>query len=327
MRVLPLLLAAAVLPAILAPGDASAATTLRALRCDGNGGTMAMENEYIAATRYGDCWFHTGHHTYDLDGLYAIGPLAGQLSSVEIQFSPPGELDAEDGIPLLLEASADGRTWTTFDTVRYNPLSTRNTSITFTANGGGVHARYLRVRQPRSLAQGLSGYLDGSRIDVELSEPLTDAVPEGRTGTFTLACADGVMERMFAEHPCWFGGINRYDSPSVFHTYPLDGPTTVTEIEGTATFLPWRSDDYTGGGGSRTALRAHLFASLDGERWTLLQTFDAGYGVASPVRWTGSIDAAYVRLVAEYHRNVRTDPALKHVRGMLFDSSLTVTAI
>lgn len=324
MRILALVLAAASLPTVAARAEEP--TIVQALRCDGGAGaTMAMENEYITGTNYGGCWFHTGHHTYDLDALRAIGSITGRLFSVEIQFSPPSELDADSLIPITLEASADGRTWSTIDTFPYGLLSTRQ-EIAFTADGGGMHARYLRLRQPRSLAQGLSGYLDSSSMDVEVAPPFTDAVEQGRTGTYALSCATDIMEAMHPAHPCWFGGINRYDSPSVFHTYPLDGPVTLTAIDGSATFLPWRTDDYTGNGGSRTALKGHLFASLDGEHWTNLATFDAQYGLPAPVVWTGSIEAAYVRFVAEYHRGVRSHPALKHVRGMLLDSNLTVTA-
>lgn len=323
-------LIAAVALALVAGPSASFAdepTVLRAFRCDGRDAvTPAMENEYIEGSRYGGCWFHTGHHTYDLDGMRAVGAISGWFRAVEIQFSPPAELTTAGEIPIVFERSVDGRTWTTIDTVAYEPLATRQ-DITFAIDAGGAPARYLRVREPRSLAQGLSGYLDVSEFTAELGPILTDAVQPARTGTFGLSCERDLMEGIVAEHPCWFGGINRYDAPSVFHTYPLDAPTTVTSITGSATFLPWRVDDYAGSGGSRQTLQGHLFASLDGEHWTKLVTFDASYGLAAPVTWSGSIEAAYLRLVAEYHRGVRSDPALKHVRGMLVDSRMTVTAV
>jgi hypothetical protein len=327
MRSLPIALLLATLPAAM-PAGADGATTTRTLLCDGaDGTTMAMENEYIVGTGYGGCWFHIGHHTYDLEGLFAVGAITvHRISSVEVQFSPPIEPAGVTPIPIPIEASLDGRTWTRIAHVAYNPLSTRNENIRGTLHGAQGHARYLRIRQPRSAAQGLSGYLDGSHLEVELTPVAGDAPTAARSGTFTLSCANDIMERVDPAHPCWFGGINRYDSPSVFHTYPLDAPTPVTTITGSATFLPWRSDDYFSDGGDRRALGAHLFSSADGEHWTKLSSFRAEYGVPASFTWSGSTTARFLRVVAEYHHGVRRHPALKHVRGFLLDSSLTVTA-
>jgi hypothetical protein len=319
------LLISVVLAAALPMGARADGTVVRAFRCDDTGAvTMAMENEYIAGSNYGGCWFHTGHHTYDLDALHAVGEIEGWLRSVEIQFSPPIEIGSSGEIRVFVEASTDGRVWATVGTVPYGRTSTRQ-DIPFAIDGGGVVARYLRIRQPRSVAQGLSGYLDVSSFDAELTpaEPPPVGIP--REGTFQLSCETDIMEGFHALHPCWFGGINRYDSPSVFHTYPLNEAVAVTAISGTANYLPWRTDDYTGSGGSRRDLKGHLFASADGEHWTKLVTFDAQYGLEAPVAWTGSIDAVYLRFVAEYHKGVHSDPALKHVRGMLVHSALTVT--
>lgn len=308
------------------PATAEQTTTTRTLLCDGPAGTtMAMENEYITGTGFGGCWFHIGHHTYDLDGLFEVGTITvHRIASVEVQFTPPIETSTAHPIPITFEVSRDGRTWEPIGALPYNPLSLRNDPIRGTLEADAT-ARYLRIRQPRSAAQGLSGYLDGSHLDVELT-PVDAPSPPRRTGTFSLACATDIMERFHAEHPCWFGGINRYDSPSIFHTYPLDAPTTVTSITGTATFLPWRSDDYAGRGSSRTEVDAHLFASVDGEHWTRLTTFTAQFGLPAAITWTGHADAAYLRIVAEYHRGARLDAPLKHARGMLLDSGLTVTA-
>lgn len=310
---------------LVAPSSNVQATTEdRVFTCNGSGNsTMAMENEYILHSGYGPCWFHTGHHTYDLDGLHEIGSISGRAFTVESRFSPPSEVNADDTTALLIEASVDGIDWFTVDTVRYW-LPTDRQEVTFTTNGDQAHASYLRIRQPRSLAQGLSGYLDSSSLTVSVT-PVASPVLESNATSVSLDCENDIMERMDPAHPCWFGGINRYDSPSVFHTYPLGGAQIVTSVTGVATFLPWRSDDYTQNGGDRRTLKAHLFSSADGEGWTKLLTFDASYGVPAPFSYGGSVEARYLRLVAEYHKGVTTHPALKHVRGMLLDSSLTVT--
>ncbi|MFP5225686.1 MAG: hypothetical protein ACLGH3_09095 [Actinomycetota bacterium] len=308
----------------LAPSSAEHPTISRSFDCSGAGGaTAAMENEYIVESGYGPCWFHTGHHTYDLGGVYAVDNLKGRVFSVEVQFSPPIEADAS-GITIVVEASLDGRNWEPIGTMPYAALSTRQ-DILFDLDTDGVLARYLRIRQPLSAAQGLSGYLDSSRFEASLRSATADPLPAWESDERELRCASDTMERIYPGHPCWFGGINRYDSPSVFHTYPLDGVQQVGQVEGVATFLPWRTDDYTQNGGNRRTLQAHLQSSVDGEDWTTVHTFTAEYGVPAGFVTDEVGQAAYLRLVAEYHKGVTTHPALKHVRGMLFDSTLLVT--
>jgi hypothetical protein len=308
----------------LGSATAEASNLLRSFHCGGSGGaTPAMENEYIVETGYGACWFHTGHHTYDLDGVYAVDNISGRVFSVEVQFTPPIEANAA-GITIVAEASLDGRVWQTIGTMPYAALSTRQ-EILFDIDTGGVVARYLRIRQPLSAAQGLSGYLDASSFDASLRPASADPLPAWESDERVLRCDRDIMEGIYPGHPCWFGGINRYDSPSVFHTYPLDGVHDITLVEGSATFLPWRSDDYTQNNGNRRFLQAHLQASVDGEDWTTVHTFTAEYGLASGSVTDQVGQAAYLRVVAEYHKGVTTHPALKHVRGMLFDSVLTVT--
>lgn len=302
-------------------------STLQAFSCQGGeNAIMAMENEYIVESGYGPCWFHTGHHTYDLGGLNEVGQVTGRAFTVEMRYSPPSEfqVDTYHITSLFFEASVDGRVWSEISRVRFN-LPTDRQEVTFNFDAGGIRARYLRLRQPLSLAQGLSGYLDSSSFTAALT-PAHDGALTPRTGILQLSCENDIMERFHPAHPCWIGGINRYDSPSVFHTYPLDGQVTVSSILGSATFLPWRSDDYTQNGGNRQTLKAHLQVSSDGEDWSNLLTFDATYGVPAQISYEGSVETSYLRLVAEYHKGVKTHPALKHVRGMLLDSSLRVTA-
>ncbi|HVL32556.1 MAG TPA: hypothetical protein VM600_03135, partial [Actinomycetota bacterium] len=285
--------------------------------CDGRDGAIeAMENEYIVQTGYGDCWFHVGHHTYDMGRPYRLGRLAGSIVSVEVVFSPTVEFAPSTQVPL--EGSIDGRTWTTLHKISYRDRR----AVEFSLDADGAVARFLRIRQPRSLARGLSGFLDSSGFTAVVEE-VDAAVIAPRT---ELSCSDGILERFFDEHPCWFGGINRYDSPSVFHTYAV-GTQTVSRVKATATYAPWRTDDYFSNGGSRTDVTGILQASADGTNWTKLAEARGSYG--SPITLDSGpmepVEISFVRLVAEYHKGVRADPAWKHARGMLVDSSVRLS--
>ncbi len=306
------------------PAAAEAAPT--AFRCDGRGGIGAMENEYAELTTKGACWFHLGHHTYDMGGPFRIGQVEGAVFSVEVQFSPPTELMMSQAA-LAFESSIDGLDWNTVTHLPYN-LRLQRQQIDFSFDAGGIVARFLRIRQPRSAAQGLSGYLDSSRFDADLTPMPSPLSSPAAPGTIELSCAEDVMERFFDEHPCWFGGANRYDSPSVFHTYPIS-IASVSRIEGTATFLPWRTDDYTSGGGSRTVLTGYVQVSTDSRHWVTVLTMTGEYGrsIAFAAELGAPVEASFVRVVAEYSHAVKQHPALKHVRGMLLDSSLRVTTV
>lgn len=316
-----------VLLLVLAALPARAATSTVYFRCGGGsvGGVPAieaMENEYIVSAypNSGACWFHLGHHTYDIGRAVALHRLNGSMFSVEQQFSPPIETTS-GGFAVLIEASLDGITWREVARPTYTLPSTRQT-ITFDVDAAGAQARYVRIRQPLSAAQGLSGYIDASNFDALVTE-ITQPAPPTR-GT-TLTCARDIMEAVYPGHPCWFGGINRYDAPSVFHTYPVDA-APLTSIAGSVTVLPWRSDDYTQNGGNRTAITGVVQTSANGVDWTTAGGFSGTYG--APIAFsitTPSVVASYVRLAAAYHTGARTHPALKHVRGFLVDSSLTLT--
>lgn len=314
------------LAVLVAPARAEAPVTR--FRCDGSGDVAAMENSFIAATGQGACWFHLGHHTYDTGAPHRIGHVVGSVFSVEVTFSPPTEL----GVPtnptspialLAFEGSLDGLTWTTLASIPYR-LRVQRQAIDFDFDAQGALARFLRIRQPRAASQGLSGYLDSSSFDADLTAvpPVASTVSAARS----LTCSEDIMERFFAEHPCWFGGINRYDAPSVFHTYPL-GPSVISHVSGTATLLPWRSDDYAENGGSETEIRGFLQTSVDGATWNEVANFVGTYGDPIPfdVTFEQPVEASFARLVAEYHTGLGTHPALKHVRGMLLDSSLHIS--
>lgn len=319
---------------VFAALPARAATQQLVFSCGGSERTIeAMENEYIAATGDGGCWFHTGHHTYDMGALYEVGAISGSLFSVEVEFSPPIEFVAPDAA-LAFEGSTDGLRWTTIAPIHYALARGQEEfdrhAISFSFDAGGAVARYLRIRQPLSAAQGLSGYLDASGFTATV-EPVEGPPPSLALGTRSFSCAGGIMEGFWLAHPCWFGGINRYDSPSVFHTYPI-GSSVLDRVRGSVTFLPWRSDDYSGSGGSRTDVKGFVEVSNDGTNWTNIGTVSGQYGapIAFDFGGLGNIGAQYVRLVCEYHKGVRgpnTNPALKHVRGFVLDSSIEVSTL
>ena len=315
----------------------------RSFHCAGaNGAVEAMENSYIAALGNGNCWGHLGHHTYDIGTVAKIGAMSGRVFTVEVQFSPPTEILVQPMEPpeippiplpairawtaLTIEGSTSGVHWFELDQIPYQLNGATRQEIFFNAHGGDVRARFIRIRQPLSAAQGLSGYLDHSRFDADI-RPLPLPV-SAELGPKTYSCADHVMERMFDTHPCWFGGINRYDSPSAFHTYRVGTPAAVESISGSATFLPWRSDDYTQDGGSPTSLAAEVQTSIDGVAWDTLGTIAGAYG--EPIAFSfDALDAravSFVRIVAERHHGYTRHPALKHVRGFLIDSQVTVDA-
>ncbi|HEX9711822.1 MAG TPA: hypothetical protein VGB52_04610 [Actinomycetota bacterium] len=303
------------------PGGAraEAAASIVPFRCSGTGGSAAMENSYADHAGQGACWGHFGHHTYNTGAVHRIGLVEGSLFSVEVQFSPPVEY-AAPAAAILFEGSLDGATWNTLATIPYPLTGGTRQAISFSLDAGDAEAQFLRIRQPRSAAQGLSGYLDSSNFDAELTfvRPCAACLIGGST-----RCSAGIMERMFDEHPCWFGGINRYDAPSFFHTYFLGLPRLLEQLSGTVTLLPWRSDDYTQNGGSRTAIDALVQVSSDGTTWETVAEISGQYG--TPIVFDvvpPASEVAFVRLVAERHTGWGTHPALKHARGFIIDSRL-----
>lgn len=309
----------ALLVAVVGVLPATATSQTLALRCDGRGGIAAMENSYIAATGRGDCWFHIGHHTYDLGQPWQVEWIKGSAFTVETLFSPPTELGpGRNHSVLTFEGSLDGTTWRLLASVPYSILASRQ-SVAFDLAATGGPARFVRIRQPRSAAQGLSGYLDSSAIDLQVSAS-EQVVPDRLD---TLSCETAIMERFFAEHPCWFGGVNRYDSPSVFHTYPVDAGA-LTGVSGEAIVAPWRSDDFTYDGGDPTGAEVVVQLSDDAVTWREAGRFRADYGLPASFWLTASGTASFVRLVGEYHHGYARHPALKHVRAMMVSSRITL---
>lgn len=311
------------------------------------------------------CWIHGGHHTFVLEEPVRILGGEGFVRSVEQPFSPPTEYEQQplQTTPIHVQVSPDGQSWTELDAIEYAflsdpigfalfPFTGARQDITFELEADEeTPARFIRVHQPRSLAQGLSGFLDQSRIDFFV-EPVDDPEPitsgDTTVDTLALSCQEGdLLEDFFADHPCWFGGINRYDAPSFYHTYQPGQGATVTSIEASVEILPWRTDDYwtpvpvTDAEGvtlaredERQAYRDQvqnatvtLQASPDGRSWETLSSTSVPYGALTSL--TVDLDepepARFLRLVPGFHPrfdDFRSVPANHHPEGFFVASQL-----
>lgn len=314
------------------------------LRCGGEGGTPYKAMEFSASK--GTCWIHSGHQTY-FTGAHRFGfrHLSGFVYSVEQQFSPPTEfVTADPGVtPIHLEVSEDGLAWTEIGIGSYQFLPDvldgslalqERQFILVEATGSGESFRYLRAREPLSAAQGLSGYLDMSAFDVrvDILDPVDE--PTLAPGTRTLDCAAGDhLEDFFAAHPCWFGGIDRYDAPSFFHTYPIGEGASLNTINGSFTLLPWRLDDWTQGDSltNATNVSAYVQTSIDGVHWTDVAVVPTTFGTTTPFHVALDHQAArFVRFFPEEH--ARFDQTAEfapnhHPKGYFVDSRVTVEGV
>lgn len=331
----------ATVPAAAEPGDGP--TTSLELHCnDGRAPHASM----IAAYLEQGCWGHVGMHTYFVapGASYRLWNGSGTVRSVEQQFAPPTELGNLSGDPptsidsrLPVETSLDGRTWTEVGDVRYElvglGLDLRQ-DIAFTFEADGEPFRYIRVREPTSATQGLSGFLDRSTMTLNVSPVEADGRGPATVGDRTLTCEEDILEDVFADHPCWFGGIDRYDAPSWTHTYPIDDEAhvaNVTALEGSFSMAYWRPDD-PGTCCGQTVLGmvdgvAYVQTSLDGVHWTTVADLDVTYGTetAFDVTLDDGLDARFVRVIGAKHPGYWAHPALKHPEGYLLDSTVTVT--
>lgn len=288
----------------------------------------------------GSCWLHGGHHTYYMQGLYAFRGVRGYAYAVEQEMAPSdGAANVSDPLaaPVAIEISRDGQAWTEVTAARY-PYGEIRQYVFFDGVGSGQEFRFLRIRAPDSLAHGLSGYVDASELRIEMDDVAAPPAPPAVNGTRLLDCRAGdVMEDFFAEHPCWFGGIDRYDSPSFFHTYPVGDQSQVTRIRGNFTLGPWRTDDFMFGGpllflttgpSRNVTSLAYVQVSADGVNWTTVATVLAPYGVPTGFDVSFNATAAsFVRLFPEYHANydrIAQQPSHHHPRAYFLDSRVAV---
>lgn len=322
----------------------------------------------------GTCWMHGGHHTYVLEDTVDVVGAKGWAFSVEQQFSPshassvePGGLGADVQAPIHIEVSDDGQNWTSIENASYEIgdvlkdcficLDLRQ-RVNFAFETAPTEAEFLRVHQPRSAAQGLSGFLDRTHIILFANETDTsEPSPATQDGQVALSCRDGdVLEDFFESHPCWFGGINRYDTPSFFHTYKPGRGTSVTALEATVQVAPWRTDDWfipipfpvevSGVPSDPSAdveeeeidafaeqvsqTQVFVQTSPDGVSWETIGNETVLFGE----RETFQIDleqpqnARFVRLIPDEHPrfdDFRADPPLHHPEAFFLFSELTLT--
>jgi hypothetical protein len=302
------------------------------LTCGGDMWVPHWAMEFSASN--GTCWMHEGHHTYWFGGAtYAFDRVDGSVYSVEQEFAPPTQTQGNSArTPIFVEASLDGRTWTTLGTANYTLLTERQ-SVPIHVAGSGQPFRFFRLHEPPSASQGLSGYLDGSQVVIEADDvaPAPASVATA-PGTEALSCANGdILEAsFFPTHPCTFGGVDRYDSASFYQTYHPGPGTTLTAIDGSFILAPFRADDwYEGHESAPQATFAHVQVSVDGVHWDVAATVPATYGVPTPFHVDlPSTPAAFVRLFPEYHADFddyAVNAPLHHVRGYFLASNLTLT--
>ncbi|MEA3201598.1 MAG: hypothetical protein QOE90_3026 [Thermoplasmata archaeon] len=280
----------------------------------------------------GTCWMHDGHHTYFMGGAtYSLGRMDGSLYSVEQMFAPSTDVDANLQTKIAIEASLDGLTWTSLGSASYDLLNERQ-GVPVHLVGSGQHFRFFRFHEPLSASQGLSGYLDGSDVVIEANDVSAAPTPALTTQTKELSCANSqIMEAFFTTHPCTFGGVDRYDSASFFHTYVAGDGANLTAIGGSFTLAPFRSDDwYQGHETAPLTTLAYVQVSADGVHFTNVASVTATYGVPASfhVDVPGGTSATFVRVFPEYHADFNDDFAnapLHHTRGFILASNVTLT--
>ncbi|HJQ93459.1 MAG TPA: hypothetical protein VJ874_04140 [Candidatus Thermoplasmatota archaeon] len=321
--------------------ELDATSTQLRLHCLGDQGIPTLESSY-----FGSCWAHIGHHTYFVGPAVTLVGLAGTVSAVEIT----GTSLAEDP-QLAVETSLDGQAWTQVGVIPY-PLgedASDRYEIPVNLTTEPTAFQFLRVRMPRSVHEGLAGYLDHSDLTASVQPGgASGAVVVSRTGD----CSDGaVMEDFFPEHPCWFGGIDVvdrtqggapqhsqvgasqteeswYDSPSFLHTYLLaGGPGGALE----ATVRPqlWRLAHYAGRCSALDPLHASpsvvvlAQASSDGVAWA--EVARGSTQTDEPVRLQGTVQdgAMFLRFGAD--RGPAWDfGGCHHPTAFLVDSSFSL---
>lgn len=310
------------------------ADTVLRLRCGSDPSTTRWAMEFTSSR--GSCWLHGGHHTYFMgDEAYTLRALRGRAFTVEQQLSPPTELGNEPGsTPLHVEVSVDAVTWTHVAMGDYRFVSTnQRQDVFFDAPGASQPFRFVRVHEPRSAAQGLSGYLDHTELDVEADYAGDVETPVVAPDVRALACGAGdVMEDFFPEHPCWFGGIDRYDAPSFWHTYFLGDGARLSRIEGTFTLLPWRTDDWTQGNSTTnaTGVAAYVQTSVDGVNWTDAATVRTAFGAPTPFRVDVDTPARFVRFFPEEHArfdDLAGSASNHHPKGYFVETGLVLTGL
>lgn len=212
-------------------------------------------------------------------------------------------------------------------------LGTNRQQVTLTAAPAAGTFEIFRVRAPMSSTQGLAGYLDLSEGEILVNASALPTHGPKSQGSRTLSCDGGrLMEDVFVQHPCWFGGIDRWDSPSSTHTYALGGTQVLERVNGTFTVLPFRTDDFFNvppTDEQSTETRVFVETSVDGTTWHAVGDLAARFGEETTFDMdVGSPGAArYVRLVPDRHpgwERTTQDAPLHHLEAYFFESRLTI---
>lgn len=302
----------------------------RALRisCSGDGADYAAME---FAQSGGTCWVHGGHHTYSLGGDRAVlRGFEGIAFAVEQQFAPSAPPpEAPDAWAMHVETSEDGTAWTEVGRGRYLFTSQRQ-YVAFGIEDVESPFRMIRIRAPLSATQGLSGYLDHTEGWMLVDGLRPAPAPPLAPGTRAFSCERDLVEDFFATHPCWFGGVDRYDAPSFWHTYVVGGGARLDRVTGSFTLMPWRLDDWNQANATTNAsgVRAFLMTSVDGVAWETRAELQATYGAPTPFDVElGGVEARFVRLFPEEHARFHQAAEFApnhHPKGYFVDSRLVV---
>lgn len=340
MRLGSLTIAAAVLVAALVPlasGQAQADTDTETLRLHCNvdrPGINSFESWYAHQQRdeKTGCWAHFGHHHYfaGRDHVYALHGGTAKVASTESELSPftePGDPGYPPHWQLPIEVSMDGTEWRKVAYLNHDVFEPDwQTEFTFEADG--EEFRYLRIRQPHSAAQGLSGYLDKSSFRLNVSVVGAAPQPTLSQQTVDLSCASDILEVVYPTHPCWFGGIHRYDAPSFFHTYPLGAISELDRVEGSVVTNNFRIGPLDAELIPDTDSDVFVQTSINGSQWQTVHTFPVVHG--EPTSFSADLageQARFVRFATSRHPLWADDPAAKHPEGLFLRSDLTVTGM
>lgn len=326
------------------------------------------------------CWGHSGIHTYYLGNhsFYRLEGGFGSLYAVEqgvigqgagLSLQPPSEPGP------AIEVSADGLTWTLLryaevpKTVLLRPtwkflfdrvpgerpneddapgVYAGRVTVRFTLDAYDEPFRFLRVRMAESHTRGLSGYLDNSDLLVNVTRvaPAPPAVPAPKTRA-EYDCGAHLLDDVFDEHPCTFGGAQYFESPSFYHTYALAGLAHPTRVSGHAVFLPYRSI----GGVQQPAygndtITGYVEVSRAGrlaedevrqDDWVKVASFEAPFGVPARFDVDGleGVHAQFVRIRAERHalwsckdaQGREACAGTHHMAGFLASSTLVLDGV
>lgn len=356
MRSRVALAAALALLALAPPPSAAdeAAVEVRLLRCYGNSlpgeppATAILENQFELGLR---CWGHIGTHTYFVgtDDVLALRGGRGVVTPAETGAQGAGVFVLtgpvlEPGV--VVESSLDGRAWRSLLVV---PVPDGVTNLAraaerlarqdlpdppvrsmfqnkpvlhFELPDSGVEFRFLRLRAPMSATGGLSGYVDGSELWVNVTR-VARAEPATRPGPSEFDCGAHILEDVFADHPCSFGATASYfDAPSFTHTYFLDAASRVGNASGSALLHPYRSLATVQQ--REAVINVTLETSLTGNNdWVPRGEFRAAYGVPAPFELSVDADARLVRLRAEPHA-LFASGGTRHFAGFLVSSTLVL---